>query len=591
MSLTSFQIEKLSVDGLSRFLAKSPRIAPFINENDKMPIWDGELILYSKEGNKAEDVIGKISCQVKGKYKKDAPSIIKYNVKKYELENYLRDGGLIFFVVYLNEESETYYYAKLEPVRIRKYLKDSDGKASISISLEKLPTDHSIIERDFRQFLRDCQYQAGAVFRPVVQMEDIARSRKRFRLVGENPKGDSPFVAITKGYHYLYSCDENGNIEDPIGEGEFKIELTKEVASSIDFEGITVPAKVALRLKDGGAFLEVGSFFRYELPAVGCRDAMMTVSLNDSAGVRERYLALHLMLLFHEHSSFRIGSVERSCAEFILSDKDLARIHSELTLVDDVVALLDFLHVKEDFDIYALSEHDRKQLSVVNDAIINHRALALTEDQRMPCTRSLQIGPLSLLFVQVEEKGQFYIYDFFTANTIEVCAKMSEDGVQLSRYSSLSAEDFAFVSNLDSSRILASYKSLPLINSDVVDTINYDVLKMILAVDNPKCKHPELLDVAMSVMEWLVGLECGLQKDVYQINRLQILKRKRSLSYEEKEEIIAMSERENANDELKFCCALLMDDQIKAAFHFRKLSSDMQAFYKSLPIFKFWKDK
>ena len=101
MSFSSFQIEKLSVDGLSRFLAKSKRMAPYIKENDRMPIWDGEIILYSKDGHKAEDVLGKISCQVKGKYKKDAPSNIKYNVKKYELENYLRDGGLIFFVVSL----------------------------------------------------------------------------------------------------------------------------------------------------------------------------------------------------------------------------------------------------------------------------------------------------------------------------------------------------------------------------------------------------------------------------------------------------------------------------------------------------------
>ena len=67
MSFSSFQIEKLSVDGLSRFLAKSKRMAPYIKENDRMPIWDGEIILYSKDGHKAEDVIGKISCQVEGR--------------------------------------------------------------------------------------------------------------------------------------------------------------------------------------------------------------------------------------------------------------------------------------------------------------------------------------------------------------------------------------------------------------------------------------------------------------------------------------------------------------------------------------------
>lgn len=51
MSLSSFQIEKMSE--LSRILAKSKRMAPYIKENDKMPIWDGEIILYSKDGQKA----------------------------------------------------------------------------------------------------------------------------------------------------------------------------------------------------------------------------------------------------------------------------------------------------------------------------------------------------------------------------------------------------------------------------------------------------------------------------------------------------------------------------------------------------------
>ena len=152
----------------------------------------------------------------------------------------------------------------------------------------------------------------------------------------------------------------------------------------------------------------------------------------------------------------------------------------------------------------------------------------------------------------------------------------------------MSTEDFAFVSNLDSSRILDSYRSLPLINSEVEDAVNFDVLKMISASDNPQCKHPELLDVALTVIDWLIGLGAGHQKDVYQINRLQILKRKRPLTHEEKEQIIAMSEREHSNDELKLCCALLLDDQMKASYHYKKLSTEMQEFYKALPIFKYY---
>ena len=59
---------------------------------------------------------------------------------------------------------------------------------------------------------------------------------------------------------------------------------------------------------------------------------------------------------------------------------------------------------------------------------------------------------------------------------------------------------------------------------------------------------------------------------------------------EELQEITRYSEESTASTELKYCCALLLDDQRRAKIHFESLPKEQQVFYKSLPIshFKKW---
>ena len=60
------KIEAWSINSLERLLDKSKYIKYEINSNDKTLSWDGNLYLYNNEELKKEQLIARISIQVKG---------------------------------------------------------------------------------------------------------------------------------------------------------------------------------------------------------------------------------------------------------------------------------------------------------------------------------------------------------------------------------------------------------------------------------------------------------------------------------------------------------------------------------------------
>ena len=94
-------IELASINKLKDAVLRTEIIEPEIHENDKTPSWDGELRLYkSRESFSKNRLVGRIPVQVKGtwveRFQKSRASF-QFNVS--DLQNYLTDGGVMFFLV------------------------------------------------------------------------------------------------------------------------------------------------------------------------------------------------------------------------------------------------------------------------------------------------------------------------------------------------------------------------------------------------------------------------------------------------------------------------------------------------------------
>ncbi|MPN32197.1 hypothetical protein SDC9_179673 [bioreactor metagenome] len=110
---------------------------------------------------------------------------------------------------------------------------------------------------------------------------------------------------------------------------------------------------------------------------------------------------------------------------------------------------------------------------------------------------------------------------------------------------------------------------------------------MILAYDKTEGKKVKLLDAAETLNDWLIKTNRFEEFHTNEINRLQIIKRRRLFSDIEKEQIIELSEG-NVTDDFKTACFLLLDNQVCAEYHFKKLPKEKKDYFKTLPIYNFW---
>lgn len=131
-------IETLSVNAVRDSIVQCALLDQFIPDNDKEPSWDGHVYAYKNSSKRKEAFLGRIPVQVKGTEKGDlSKSEISFPVSIIDLHNYLNDGGVLFFVVYIGstEARRQIYYTDLTPIKIRMILKKKkEKKRKISIS-------------------------------------------------------------------------------------------------------------------------------------------------------------------------------------------------------------------------------------------------------------------------------------------------------------------------------------------------------------------------------------------------------------------------------------------------------------------------
>lgn len=97
--ISSDQIEKIAVNAVETEILKSRRLSPHISRCDKEPIWDGSIYLNGLNGAEKE----RIPVQVKGKTVNEIPKRTTFQVEVSHLKSFLKDGGVLFFVVYISK--------------------------------------------------------------------------------------------------------------------------------------------------------------------------------------------------------------------------------------------------------------------------------------------------------------------------------------------------------------------------------------------------------------------------------------------------------------------------------------------------------
>ena len=112
------------------------------------------------------------------------------------------------------------------------------------------------------------------------------------------------------------------------------------------------------------------------------------------------------------------------------------------------------------------------------------------------------------------------------------------------------------------------------------------MLEMLKAYD--KKKNDELLQAAKELTKWLLNQTEFLPKEISQINYLQIIRRERELTYQEKQELNSIVA--NAEDAgYKIGALILLNEFDETKKLLEELPDERRKEFSEYPVYKFYK--
>lgn len=267
---------------------------------------------------------------------------------------------------------------------------------------------------------------------------------------------------------------------------------------------------------------------------------------------------------------------------------------STLVSMEEYVKVLDILKVKKDIEWEKLSPLEYRDFNTLVKAFVRHELVYNLNDNLPPmCIMQIQ-GIKLLLGVERSEASSnaWKVYNVFehpAINNLQYRKTENDPILPTSMYTLLKADDYNSIDNINYETLPETYKCLKDSNPMIVDIVNRDLLIMLLAYD----KHPNerLLKAVEDLAKWILN-DASFPELPYEsryLNLMQIYKRTRNLTNEEKEQIYDIYDNAKISD-IKVAAALLLEDYVGAKRNFAKMALGEQDLFKTLPIYNLWRE-
>lgn len=592
------QLEMISVSQLKIDLSATNYLNPAINDGDKEPSWDGFVYVHNnKKYNKKN--IGKVPVQVKGTYQKDiSQNEIKYQAQVIDLKNYLADGGIIYFVIYIKSPRDyKIFYAQLEPIKLREILGEKT-KGKTNITLKKLPKENFDIVNIFRNFLynrkQQMSFSEGTVYTLDTITEKYEQVKLGFTMSGLGLNKDNFQTFIDHNNVYLYADSPNFPIPIPLMEQLTKIIAIEEGNNDISINNEVFYTKQT-REHDGEiTTLRFGDSFEIII-----NKNKFTFNYKPKHNVRILQKDLKFLILLFENNGFEINNHFFNMTNVLKQDKsfDIKRNKEILKEYEEIVEFLDYLNIDGDLDLNKLTNGEFQDITTLRKALINKEEVLLKENISITTCIEIQNYSIALAFYLKENETNIYtVEDLFQVKNSILYSKNLETNIQtaIPIFRILSAQELAKISNIHFESLIEKYKILDTEPNILLDAHSF-VLQLILAADlctENDLKRNNFLKTSLTFIEWLKKEDKN--PDEFSIitsslNELQVFKRLRPLSQSEIEQLIGIADSSESTDGIKFGAYVLLDDKISAINHLNKLTYEDQEFMRDYPIYNLFK--
>lgn len=575
--MNTLKIEKRSIGSLRNVIDSHDLMNEHISENDKGPSWDGEILLYSDERLRVEDIKYRIPVQVKGKnderYLKRQS--ITFPVEYRHLRNYYRDGGVCYFVIVISDDGKqtAIFYNALTPVKLKALLSQTESKKpeqTQNIALRRLKkNDARELHKILLQFGHDSAEQGtGELVRKSIHFEDM-ENIDEIRATGFVEDQEEMIRNINSGEICLFGHRGDADIWLPFSyEEQTRMRLVRHdtIQKPISVNGQIYYDSFELEKKEDGGYLLILS----ENLSIDMEQG----KFHFRGVTKPEYLKQDLLFLRAIQQANEI-LVE---GEPIIQYSDLtasSSMNEQMEEMWQIIRNFEMAGVRCGKRLDAMSEEDWDAITKLNRLYAGE--IIPKEDSAWYIWRwNDRIVPF---FLMKYSDGTVEAQNILIAKDFVVRVGDDEHSYRLPRFVHYKRDVWEDLYDVEEEVLLEDLEQCDF-NAHTEEYMALLLLEVLSAYDSTK--NEKYFDLSMCLSEKILASNPG--QDDWKINRLQVLKRKRELSDQELEEL-ARIENESTSTMVKCAANILMENKYKARKQLEAMSVEDREVFCSYPIY------
>lgn len=590
-------IEEKALNHFKSFIEDSKVISQFIADNDKEPCWDGHLYLYADGIRDKEHLQGRVPIQIKGtEVGRFVTKKWKFKLEKADLKAYLEEPTF-FIVCQVKKDSKErmLFFRELLPDLVNKLLRDMGKNATRMTLFHPLTEDLKEFEDQLMVFLSNSKKMISFAHSKLLSMEEaLKKGIKDFSFIAPSKYVDRLQLMKYLSTHssYIYAkISKELDVDMPLSNGPGRFIFQRD-----DDGEVRVGDKVYFKgyhneIKDGRIIIKIGNVMTINMPMDNTDVEQATVKLTTKAKyLKESINEAEFGVALNDTGALSVGMLN---LQMKVHEKEyVEELRQKLIRWKELDNVLETLHVTNPFDLTAITDDQGKLIDLLIETVGKGNMVNLPGQETTLLL--LEIGNIELLlWCAVGKDGMCAIGDFFD-RSIRIAYKISEDEtINVSTYSYLQLDKlWEKVDNIDFDNIISSAEEAARQHKYCYMMSNYDVLAMITAADALEKTDVErskkLLEEALKLNDWLIGKEPKDEmRPLHIINKMQIMKRQRELTADERQMLEDMLNDEFAGDMVKAGVYLLLDRQEEFQQLFETMQEDEKKSLKEFPIWRF----
>lgn len=570
----------------------------FISMNDKTPLTDGHIDLYSALRQSNADWMGRVPVQVKGRTRQMSEGQpLTHPIARSDLLAYQKDSGVLYFVVAVDPTSTTLtsHYALLSPFAIDFILRGVPAsQQQVSVALKKLPSDPDSLERLLALALKTRDQNVSLGFDPIL----FERLESFTVHAASNLDFDAPVLLAPGASDFALVLNTTDGLSIPLG-GELHIFPPDYLERNLNIQissGEATYDTVAVRRVDKNAFevrVSDGLMLSFRSQPGGM-STNVSLTLERTLAGRLKALTFFTALIDTQAITF---DGKPSPVEVTQAGED-TWLRQHLDSLRSLAELLDHLGVDTHLiEPDQIDENQARQLNVLHRAFVQGEEIT---DASATTSRVLQqVGQWHLLFLVSAGSApdKWRAVDPFSLDGRQqfrwhASDEGPEESIPVTAYDIVDDDHLKTVLNMRLDAIVGAYEAI----SDFPSTFalaNQRVLALISAADASEQRRDQLLDAAERLNDWLLAEQDD--QSHHHINGWQIDARRHELSTLQRREIRKLKRhvsRSDADDAIQaeVACALLLEDAEEVEDLVSQLTEPQLQQMQKWPIWKLRND-